>query len=113
MDRTLIVSATNVLARGYFAVPIDRKSPSGEPVNALFAVARALDKAIAFKLPARAVAVIEAQPASDAWPEILRAQLPRLGPLLATLGLHVVETPGDRVHPIVVARRYFNDVPIL
>ncbi|HEY5925051.1 MAG TPA: DNA polymerase [Kofleriaceae bacterium] len=95
MDRTLVVSATNVLARGYFAVPIDRRSPSGEPVNALFAVARALDKAIAFKTPARAVAVIETQPPSDAWPEILRQQLPRLGPLLQALGLHVVEAPGE------------------
>jgi DNA polymerase I len=95
MDRTLIVSATNVLARGYFAVPIDRRSPSGEPVNALFAVARALDKAVAFKLPARAVAVVEAQPNVEAWPEILRAQLPRLVPLLEALGLPVVEVPGE------------------
>jgi DNA polymerase I len=95
MDRTLIVSATNVLARGYFAVPIDRRSPSGDPVNALFAVARALDKAIAFKLPARAVAVVEAQPAVATWPEILRQQLPRLVPLLQALGLPVVEASGE------------------
>jgi DNA polymerase I len=95
MDRTLIVSATNVLARGYFAVPIDRRSPGGEPVNALFAVARALDKAIAFKLPVRAVAVVEAQPAIEIWPEILREQLPRLVPLLQALGLPVVEASGE------------------
>jgi DNA polymerase-1 len=95
MDRTLIVSATNVLARGYFAVPIDRKSPAGEPVNALFAVARGLDKALAFKLPARAVAVVEAEPASDSWPPILREQLPRLVPLLEALGLPVVRAPGE------------------
>jgi len=96
MDRTLIVSATNVLARGYYVVPIDRKAPNGEPVNALFAVARALDKALAFKLPSRAVAVIEAQPAVESWPEILRQQLPRLVPLLQALGLPVVEAPGER-----------------
>ncbi|HEX5061373.1 MAG TPA: DNA polymerase [Kofleriaceae bacterium] len=95
MDRTLIVSATNVLARGYYAVPIDRKAPNGEPTNALFAVARALDKALAFKLPTRAVAVVESQPALDAWPEILRQQLPRLVPLLQALGLPVVEAPGE------------------
>src|SRR6187399_312737 len=95
MDRTLIVSATNVLARGYFAVPIDRRSPSGDPVNALFAVARALDKAIAFKLPARAVAVVETQPVVETWPEILRQQLPRLVPLLEALGLPVVEASGE------------------
>jgi DNA polymerase-1 len=95
MDRTLIVSATNVLARGYFAVPIDRRSPGGEPVNALFAVARALDKAIAFKLPARAVAVVETTPPPDSWPEILRQQLPRLVPMLQALGLPVVEAAGE------------------
>src|SRR5262245_55015395 len=95
MERTLIVSATNVLARGYFAVPTDRKAPSGEPVNALFAVARALDKAIAFKLPARAVAVVEAQPAAEAWPEILRSQLPKLVPMFEALGLPIVQTPGE------------------
>src|SRR5690348_3938013 len=101
MDRTLIVSATNVLARGYYAVPIDRKSPGGEPVNALFAVARALDKALAFKQPARAVAVVEAEPAVDdpnaptPWPPILREQLPRLVPLLEALGLPVVTVPGE------------------
>src|SRR5262245_34636 len=95
MDRTLIVSATNVMARGYFAVPIDRRAPNGDAVNALLAVARALDKAIAFKAPARAVAVVEAQPATDAWPEILRQQLPKLVPLLEALGLPVVEAAGE------------------
>ena len=39
-DRTLVASATNLLARGYLVVPTDRRSPGGEPVNALFAVAR-------------------------------------------------------------------------
>jgi DNA polymerase I len=95
MDRTLIVSATNVLSRGYFAVPIDRRSPGGEPVNALFAVARALDRAIAFKVPARAVAVLEAGPPPESWPEILRQQLPRLRPLLEALGIAVVEATGE------------------
>jgi DNA polymerase-1 len=96
MDRTLIVSATNVLARGYFAVPIDRRSPaSGEPVNALFATVRALARAVAFKVPARAVAVVEAKPAIETWPEVLRQQLPKLVPLLHGLGLATVEVEGE------------------
>jgi DNA polymerase-1 len=95
MDRTLIVSATNVLARGYFAVPIDRRSPAGEPVNALFALTRALDKGVAFKVPARAVAVVESEPATEAWPEILRQQLPKLVPLLNALGLQTIEAAGE------------------
>jgi DNA polymerase I len=98
-DRTLIVSATNVLARGYYAVPIDRRSPGGEPVNALFAVVRALDKAIAFKLPARAVAVIENGPAPAAWPELLRQQLPRLRGLLEALGLPIA-LAEDELHVV-------------
>lgn len=94
-ERTLIVSATNVLARGYYAVPIDRRSRAGDPVNALFAVVRALDKAIAFKQPARAVAVVEREPAIAGWPELLRQQLPRLVPVLSALGLSTVEVEGE------------------
>ncbi|HEU0031442.1 MAG TPA: DNA polymerase [Kofleriaceae bacterium] len=98
-DRTLIVSATNVLARGYFAVPIDRKSPAGEPVNALFAVARAVEKALTFKQPARALAVVEANAPPASWPQILQAQLPRLVPLLETLGFAIVRAP-DELHVV-------------
>ncbi|MBA3395917.1 MAG: hypothetical protein H0T89_25015 [Deltaproteobacteria bacterium] len=92
-DRTLIVSATNVLARGYYAVPTDRVSERGEPVNALFAVARGVVKAIAFKVPARAIAVIDAAPPSTTWPLQLQAQGPALRPLLEALGL---PDPTDR-----------------
>src|SRR5438067_874908 len=55
-DRTLVVSATNVLARGFLAVPTDRKSRAGAPVNGLFAVARAVLHVIAWKAPETAVA---------------------------------------------------------
>ncbi len=41
-ERTLIISATNVLEREFQVVPLDRTSPSGESVNALFAVAKAV-----------------------------------------------------------------------
>ena len=98
-DRTLVASATNLLARGFLVVPTDRKSRSGEPVNGLFAVARALQRALGFKTPARAVAVIEANPPPAAWPDILRAQLGPLPELLSALGMHVVIAP-DEVHVV-------------
>ncbi|HEY1559202.1 MAG TPA: DNA polymerase [Kofleriaceae bacterium] len=112
-DRTLIVSATNVLARGFLVVPTDRRAPGpessapgpessvpgGQPVNALFAVARGILAGIAFKTPARAVAIIEREPAVTAWPPILREQLPRLEELARTLGLHVVHADGE-VHVV-------------
>ncbi|MGE0549909.1 MAG: DNA polymerase [Kofleriaceae bacterium] len=94
-DRTLVASATNLLTRGFLIVPTDRRAHTGEPVNALFAVARALDRAVAFKQPARAVAIIERQPNDAAWPAILKAQLPQLRELLEILGMHVVEDAGE------------------
>ncbi|HMG23696.1 MAG TPA: DNA polymerase, partial [Kofleriaceae bacterium] len=101
-DRTLVVSAGNTLARGYLVVPTDRRSPAGEPVNALFAVARAIQRVLAFKLPSRAVAVVDPAPAAaatPAWPPLLAAQLPRLRGLLEALGIPVVEA-ADEVHVV-------------
>src|SRR5262245_36212174 len=89
-DRTLVVSATNVLARGFFVVPTDRHSTKGDPVNALFAVTRAIARAIAFKVPERAVAVIDAGAPRPGWPDLLAQQVPQLAPLLETLGIPVV-----------------------
>ncbi len=97
-DRTLVVSATNLLARGFQVVPTDRRARDGEPVNGLFAVARGIRRGVAFKTPARAVAVIDPTP-PPAWPEQLRAQLPRLAELVRTLGLHVVES-ADELHVV-------------
>jgi DNA polymerase-1 len=94
-DRTLVASATNLLARGFLVVPTDRRSRAGEPVNALFAVARAIHRVIAFKAPARAVAVIDTSPRDAAWPALLQAQLPQLPGLLTALGVHVVEAPDE------------------
>lgn len=88
--RTLVVSATNLLARGFLVVPTDRKSTEGQVVNALFAVARAIHRVLALKLPTRAVAVIDERPRDATWPPILKAQLALLPELLNTLGLHVV-----------------------
>jgi len=98
-DRTLVASATNLLSRGFLVVPTDRRSRDGEPVNALFAVARAIHRVLAFKLPARAVAVIDASPSRAGWPPLLVPQLARLRGLLEALGLVVVEAP-DEVHVV-------------
>jgi DNA polymerase-1 len=94
-DRTLVASATNLLSRGFLVVPTDRRSRSGDPVNALFAVARAIHRVIAFKAPARAVAVVDANPHVAAWPQLLQQQLGRLPTLLTALGLHVVEAADE------------------
>ncbi len=96
--RTLVVSATNLLARGFMVVPTDRQAPDGDPVNGLFAVARGVRAAVAMKAPARAVAVIDPEPPST-WPELLQAQLPRLAELVRTLGMHVaLAAPGEELH---------------
>ena len=94
-QRTLVASATNLLARGFLVVRTDRVGRDGAPVNALFAVARAIHRAIAHKAPTRAVAVIDTQPDPGTWPAILKAQLGRLAELLRAMGLHVVEGAGE------------------
>src|SRR5262249_59181551 len=52
-----------------------------------------IQRVLAFKTPARAVAVVD--PTLDGLPPILAAQLAPLPGLLAALGLHVVEAPGE------------------
>jgi DNA polymerase I len=115
-DRTLVASATNLLSRGFLVVPTDRVGRAGEPVNGLFAVARAIHRVMSFKTPARAVAVIDRAAPATAWPPLLAAQLPRLAELLHTLGVHVVHAPDE---PDVVAsyaraaRRAGDDVIVV
>src|SRR4051812_19804060 len=94
-QRTLVASATNLLVRGFLVVPTDRKGRDGSPVNALFAVARSIHRAMALRAPARAIAVIDAKPRNATWPAILTAQLAPLPDLLHTLGLCVVEAPDE------------------
>ena len=94
--RTIVVSATNLLARGFLVVATDRTSPSGAPVNALFAVARSVHRALALRPPTRAVAVIDAAAKGAAsWPAILAAQLPELAGLLRAMGFEVVVAEGE------------------
>ncbi|MCC6338119.1 MAG: hypothetical protein IT380_29510 [Myxococcales bacterium] len=94
-ERTLIVAATNTLARGHAVVPTDRLSAAGAPVNGLFAVAKALVNGLAFKQPSRAVAVVSARPPPDDWPRPLQAQVPELPALLRAFGFTVVETDDE------------------
>jgi DNA polymerase-1 len=92
-DRTLLIAATNLLARGFLVVPTDRKAPSGAPVNGLFAVARAVLHVLDWKAPARAVAVVDR--AGRQWPDLLVPQLEQLPTLLRALGVCVVEAQDE------------------
>lgn len=98
-ERTLVVSATNLLRRGFVTIPTDRQTESGETVNALFGVVRALRRAIALKRPERAIAVFESTPVE--WPELLEPQWRRLPDLLQAHGLRIVE--GADEHHIVAS----------
>lgn len=111
MDRTVVASGTNILACGFQVVPTDRRSPAGDPVNALFAVARAIHRVLQFKRPARAVAVIGSDVDAARWPPLLAAQLPALPGLLGALGFRVVEAPreGDLVASFAAAARAAGD----
>jgi DNA polymerase-1 len=92
MERTLVAAATNLLARGFLVVPTDRVARDGAPAGALFAVARAIERVISFKAPARAVAVVGTGALA---PAILDAQRAPLPGLLRGLGLTVVETDDE------------------
>ncbi len=92
-DRTVIASATNLLARGFLTVPTDRKSKAGAPVNGLFAVARSLMHVLSWRDTTRAIAVVDV--ASREWPELLEPQLPELPKLLEALGFHLALGEGE------------------
>ncbi|MEJ7731098.1 MAG: DNA polymerase, partial [Polyangiaceae bacterium] len=104
------------LARGYLVVPTDRVGKDGQPVNGLFAVARAVSRAMSARTPARAVAVVDAGAPAAGWPEALSAQLPALPELLRALGVHVVEA-ADELHLVAsyvrAARAAGDDVMVV
>ena len=91
--RALVVHGTNMLVRGFQAAAPDQRAPDGSPTNALSATARGLRRALAFKEPDRAIAVVDSR--SVEGPPLLRSQVPRLPALLAAHGLEVVESDGD------------------
>ncbi len=93
-ERTVVIAATNLLRRGFQVVSTDRQAPDGSPTGALYAVARAVAKALDNKPPRGAVAVLEARPPVG-WPALLEAQRARLPELLRAFGLEVVEAPGE------------------
>jgi DNA polymerase I len=97
-ERTLVIAASNLLARGFLVVPTDRKSRTGAPVNGLYAVARAVLHVLDWKTPARAVAIVDRL--GRDWPPLLVSQLEQLPALLRALGLSVVEAHEE---PHVVA----------
>src|SRR5437588_123187 len=103
-ERTLVASGTNLLARGFLVTPTDRVARDKTPAGALFAVARAIRRAIAWKTPARAVAVIAEDPPRDKWPPLLADQLAPLPELFAALGFTVVAA-ADEVRAVAAYAR--------
>lgn len=94
-ERVLIAAASNLLVRGFQVVPTDRQARDGAPVNGLYAVARAIHRVIGLRVPAKAVAVIDAKARERGYPPLLTRQLDTLPELCRTLGLHVVETDDE------------------
>jgi len=88
--RALVVHASNQLDRGYRTVSPDRaRTRNGESTAALLSLTRGVLRGIDFKVPERAVAVIDADHAPDE--PALAAQLKRMPGLLEAHGLPVVE----------------------
>lgn len=92
--RTLVVHATHLLARGFLVVSTDRKSGSGEATNALYAATRAILRALTFKQPQSAVAILDSEVDPDKVPKLLAPQLAVWPSVLETLGFHIVHAPG-------------------
>lgn len=90
--RTVIVHASHLLDRGHLMVSADRKNAAGEPTNALFAATSALRRALSFKLPDVAVAVLDARRAGPVDPAAsdLDRQHARWPAVLRAHGFHVV-----------------------
>lgn len=92
--RTLIVHATHLLARGFLVVSTDRKGSAGEATNALYASTRAILRALTFKEPHCAIAVLDSELDPDKVPKLLVPQLEALPGVLETLGFQLVRAPG-------------------
>ncbi len=91
MERLLVAHGTDLLVKGFASVPPDRVTPDGVPAAGLFQVARVIFAGLKFKVPERAVAVLDTA-VDPAWDERLQAQLPALPSLFEAHGFHVVAT---------------------
>ena len=92
-DRLLIVSAGDLLAKGFVAIAADRRAPDGAPSNALYGVTRSIVRAVAAKQPKHAVAVIGEDRRFD--DPALQPQRARLPGVLERLGFVVFEVPEE------------------
>src|SRR5262245_48923372 len=99
--RALVVHGSHLLDRGYPLVSTDRRSDSGAPTNALFALTQALSRALSFKVPDVAVAVIEASLDTSKMPPALAEQHAMLPRVLEAHGLIVVR--ADAVADVVAS----------
>jgi len=105
--RVLVVHASNQLERGFRTVAPDRaETRGGESTAALLSLTRGVLRGIDFKVPERAVAVVDADHAPD--DAALRAQVARMPALLAAHGLPVVEAP-DAIHVVASYVRAARD----
>ncbi|NUP08920.1 MAG: hypothetical protein HOW73_22965 [Polyangiaceae bacterium] len=97
--RTLVVLASHLLTRGYLVVETDRKNEANLPTNGLYALTGALVRALGFKTPDCAVAVLDGCLDASTLPPLLKPQVERLPSLLEAYGLHVVTSgrPADVV----------------
>ena len=97
-DRALLVSAGSLLNRGFVSIPTDRTAPDGRSVNALYGVARSIERSLALKAPDYAVAVL-GRPRNV--PGALADQYARAPRLIQAAGIQVVEV--DREEDIIAA----------
>ena len=88
-DRALVVAATNLLVGGFEA--------SSDPGAALAAATGAVLRALAFREPTVAVAIIEDEPDRADWPASLRAQHAALPQVLAEHGFGTI-IADDPIH---------------
>lgn len=115
-SRTIVVHATHLLTRGFLVVSTDRKGEDGEPTNALYAVTGALSRAVAFKEPDRAIAVLDASLDPATLPPLLAPQVAALPALLEAHGFHVVSSnnPANLVASYArAARDAGNDLVVV
>lgn len=96
-QRTLVLHGTDVLVRAFLSVPHDVRTPDGRLTNALLGTARVLRRALSYRAPDRAVAVLDSAPPPG--PPALVAQAQHLSALFAAHGIRVVTT-DDPLHVV-------------